>query len=593
MSTEQQPRTTSSVSRRNFLRLSGAGLGAAAAPSLLAACSSNDSTTSKATTAKGLEGVKPVQLGALDSGVRYPAGYVGPTARKIPRIHDGSKTFKIVVPQNAESIGDWNKNAFTKWFEERTGVKVEFEAVLTFNPDGSQDLTKINAMLASGDLPDAFLAIPFTTSQVSLYGQQGLFVAIDDYVQTYAPHTLQSFKDYPDWRPQLVAADHKLYQLKTLADCFHCRVSPARAYVNKKYVEAVGGAIPTTTDELRELLKLLKAKDPTPKHNIIPFAASVGNAIDRYIMSSFLYSPGGDRNGGWMRLNNDKLEFVADKDEWREALRFLRQLSDDGTFGREVFTMTNDALLAAGNQGRLGFVRGYSWAVFIDIAETGEQPWRDYVPVLPLKGPSGTQYASWDYYNYNGWSSLVITKKCSNPEVLVQWADAQMELEATLSAGLGPRDKGDWGWATAGQKGINGKQAIMYQKQYPPPANISWNNWSINYESNDSRLGLWVDPKNPTFEKDLYDASVGYKKYAQPKEFQLPPLLLDPASASQVADMAASIESHVTQSLAKFAVGEQDINSDGAWNSYVGAFKKIGLSNYLDLYQKAYDKRPK
>jgi len=587
---DQVPRAASGFSRRSFLQFAGAGLGAAATPGLLAACTTHHSATTGAP--HGIKGVKPLQLGAETRSILYPSGYVGPKARSVARIHDGSKTFRIVVPQNAEVIGDWNKNAFTKWLEARTGVKVEFDAILTNNPDGSQDLTKVNAMLASGDLPDAFLAIPFTTNEISVYGQQGVFIPLDDYIQTYAPQTRAAFTDYPDWRALTAASDNKLYQLKTLVDCFHCRISLARAFVNKKYVEAVGGVIPATTDDLRELLKLFKAKDPTPHHNIIPFAGSVFNTIDRYIMGSFLYNPGGDQNGGWLRLNNGKVEFVANTDEWRQALQFLRQLSDDGTIGTELFTMTDDALLAAGNQRRIGFARAYAWGLFIDVEYTGEQAWKDYVPVPPLKGPNGVQVAPWEYYNYNGGSSLIITKKCSNPEILVQWADAQMELEATLAGGLGPRSTGDFGWAKAGQKGMSGKQAIFYQTTYPPPVGKGWNSWSIGYQSNDFRLALAVDT-HPSFEPALYEASVPYKRLAEPKEWQLPPVLFDSASAAQIADMAVSISSHVTQSMAKFATGQTDINNNGAWNSYVDAFKKIGLSNYLSLYQKAYDARPR
>ena len=53
-------------------------------------------------------------------------------------------------------------------------------------------------MRLTEDLPDAFLGIPFTSAQLSLYGQQGLFVALDDYIETYSPMTKQAMADYPD-----------------------------------------------------------------------------------------------------------------------------------------------------------------------------------------------------------------------------------------------------------------------------------------------------------------------------------------------------------------------------------------------------------
>ena len=84
-------------------------------------------------------------------------------------------------------VGDWNNNTYTKWLEEKTGVKVQFDAVLVTSPDGSADLSKINAMIASGDLPDAFMAVGLTRDQIALYGQQGLFQALDGHIENAAP----------------------------------------------------------------------------------------------------------------------------------------------------------------------------------------------------------------------------------------------------------------------------------------------------------------------------------------------------------------------------------------------------------------------
>ena len=47
-------------------------------------------------------------------------------------------------------IGDWNDNDFTRWLEERTGVKVRFKRILATGSDGSIDLTKINACRRRG-----------------------------------------------------------------------------------------------------------------------------------------------------------------------------------------------------------------------------------------------------------------------------------------------------------------------------------------------------------------------------------------------------------------------------------------------------------
>ena len=580
------------ISRRDLVRAAGLGAGALAVPSVLTACSGGDDPGS-GESAKGIENVEPKQLGAETPGVIYADGYIGPRASAKEKFGDGSTTFKVVVPQDAQVVGDWNKNnKMTQWMEERTGVKVEFVSVLTTASDGSTDMTKINAMLASGELPDAFMSLPFSSDQVSLYGQQGIFIALDDYIQTYAPEMRRMVAEYPDFKLLNTATDGKQYQFSGINDCYHCRCGSGRAWINTEYLEKVGAKMPTTTEELRSVLKAFKDNDPTPKKNIIPFASTVGDQVDQYIMNAFLYNPGGGINGGWLALADGKVELVAIKPEWREALRFLRQLFDDGTVTRQTFTMTADTLLQVGNQGRVGFVRiWFTGGSVADIKYEEGALWRKYAIVPPLKGPAGFQNAKWDYYGYRT-GGLLITNKCAQPEILVQWADAQMELEAIMRGYAGEK-KGNWDWSKEGTKGINDKQALYNVSVSPAPKSTSWLQYSVMYRSNDFRLGQEIDPKVPNFEAGLYQASTEYEPFAEPQDQQLPPLIFDESTAAAKADTAASIYQQVRQKIAQFAVGELDINDDNAWNDYVKSFDAMGLSNYLDIYQQAYDKAPK
>ena len=113
-------------------------------------------------------------------------------------------------------------NAFSKFLEEKTGVKVKYETV----PMGADGQPKLNAMITSGDLPDAFMTGPmwmggFTRSQIWAYGQQGMFLALDELVDQYAPEMLDMFKQYPDVRKSMTAPDGKMYMLPAVNQCYH------------------------------------------------------------------------------------------------------------------------------------------------------------------------------------------------------------------------------------------------------------------------------------------------------------------------------------------------------------------------------------
>jgi putative aldouronate transport system substrate-binding protein len=575
------------ISRRRLLTWA-AGIGAVSIPGVLAGCDSGGSQAGPE--GPDLSGVDPVELGADLEGPLYKEGYVGPRAREHSAFGDGETVFRVVVPQDATIVGDWNDNEATRWFEEATGVKVEFQSVLITGADGSTDLTKINAMLSGGDLPDAFMGIPFTVAQIALYGQQGVFQPLDDLIEVYAPETRQAMSDYPDLRSLRVGTDDTLYTMLGVNDCYHCSSSPGRAWINQDHLDEIGAEMPTTTDQLREVLLELQALSPGGS-DFIPFASGSTDYLDNYFMQSFLYSPPGDQNGGWLRLNSGSVELTPTLPEWREALRYLRRLNLDGLLTATNFSMTGEEMQAAGNNGRIGFARTYWWGSFFNpVTLDADAPWRRYVPVPPLEGPEGVRYAQWNHYAY-ATAGLQVTRSCEQPEVMVQWSDFQMNLEAVMRAYDGNKDD-NWFYSESGATAIDGEQALFRDVQWPAPEGQSWNQYATMYRSLDFRGGQEVDPDAPTYEAGLYAAGQMYQEFAEPQEMQLPPLVIGDAESAQVADTATSINQHVRTHMSQFSLGQKDIDDDADWQEYVDTFDAMNVPAYLDIFQKAYDSRP-
>jgi len=580
------------MNRRQLLAL-GATSGVAAGLGLTTAgCSSNE----QADGPKGL-GPKGVNMtpGTPTAGVHYPDKYVGPRATlKKPFAKADTTTFKVVVPNDVTTVGAWNKNKFSAWLKKRTGLNVEY---LTVEIDGG-DMTKVNAMIGSGDLPDAFLNIPFTLDQISLYGSQGIFVALEDYLARTI-ELKRATADYPDLATLSKSTDGHTYVFPALNDCRQCCAIGGRAWVNRRFLDAVGMDSPTTTAELRTLLRAFKSKNPTGKGDAIPFVAGTSSPIDVFFMNAFLYNPGMP----WLRLDNGKVDFVASKDEWREGLRYLHSLNSDGTVTQDTFTMTDQALQKLGDNpghARIGVARCHFWGSFMTVDPKPDARWHDYVPIKALAGPAQVRNFAWNYYQpYSAGvlSQLVITKKCSQPEMLVMWADYQMELEAIMRSAWGEPGK-DWSWSPAGAKDLAGTQATWKQSvggsEASVPAGTGWNQHGVLYRSSDFRLGEQADHNNPPFAAVLDDATVkSYQPYAVNKEWQLPPLIFDQSAAARNADILTSVTNEVQNALAEFTLGKRNIDSDSAWASYTGALKKMGINELISNYQKAYDGRPR
>lgn len=577
------------LDRRNLLKAAGAGLGAAALGGVVG-CSPGGGSGGSGPT---IDPADRVELSEPLPEVLYPEPYIGPRAYDRKPFGDGEQTFRVVVPTDATAVGDWNSNDFSAWLEERTGVKIQYQAVNIAAPDGSQDLSKINAMLASGDLPDAFLGVGFTEAQIALYGQQGIFTDLTELVQAYAPIERQALDEIDTLKQVITAQDGKIYQFASVNDCYHCRTWSNKTYINTKYLDAIGASMPKTTDDFRQVLRELKEQNPSGHDDFIPFLSAEDESKDVWFVNPFTYNPGAP----WLRLNDGTVEFVANTDGWRQGMALMRSLYDDGTLTKQSFSIDYTEMGKLGDRGLIGVARAGYWGSFLTIEYSDDALWYDYEPVPPLTGPDGHSVATTNHYVEPHYR-FVITSACEHPETLVQWADYQMDLEAIMHGYYDTAsNQGEkWDWAEEGEKGIDGRQAIWKmlpsKTQEDAPPGASWNQLSMMYRSLDFRNGQYVDPKRPNFEARLFEASQVYQDAGEPIEQQLPPLLFDEATTAEVSDLQTTLENHVNQSMAKFSTGDLDINDDAVWNSYRDKLDQMGLSQFVELHQQSYDERP-
>jgi len=60
-------------------------------------------------------------------------------------------------------------------------------------------------------------------------------------------------------------------------------------------------------------------------------------------------------------------------------------------------------------------------------------------------------------------------------------------------------------------------------------------------------------------------------------------------TGASAGEIATTITNHVNASTAQFITGGMDPNDDGAWNDYVGTLDAMGLTQYLEVQQAAYE----
>lgn len=502
-------------------------------------------------------------------------------------IVEESTTLNIMVTDNV-SVEDFATNEFTKWYEEKTKVHIDW-SILPAN--GADE--KLNLVLAGQDYPDVFMDCPIDTTQVMNYGKQGIFIPLNDYIEKYGVEVKKLFNDMEYVKNLLTFPDGKIYSMPYVNQCYHCSMAQ-KMWIYKPWLEKLNLDMPTTTDDFYEVLKVFHDKDPNGngKKDEVPLAGANNgwfSEIDGFLMCPFVYNDGRNR----MIIKDGNLDVTFNKPEWKEGLKYMHKLYKEGLMAPESFTQDADQLKQMGENPDtvvLGAAPGGHTGVFTQFyGESGR--WLEYEAIPPLKGPNG--YSSCYYNPFGvGVTSFIVTKKCEIPEVAVRWADGMYDRETTLRSVFGRLDE-EWGWAGDEEIGINGKKAI-YKTLKPwteGVQNVCWMQSGPSLRTNELRLGEVANPDEP-LETILYkETNEKYDPHKPNINSIVPPLAFTEEQANEIADFKKTINDYVNEMLARFVTGDADIDKD--WDSYLKELENMNLKRYIDLSQEAYDAKYK
>lgn len=516
-------------------------------------------------------------------------------------------TVNIMVPQ-PPCVEDFNTNGFSKFMEQKTGIKVNWIMV----PEQAAK-EKLALTLASGDLPDAFFGFERVLgfAEETTYGvEEKLFMPLNKfYSDGTLPNLSKALQDFPGAVGFMTLTDGNIYSLPRLEVCYHC-TNAAKLFVYKPFLDKLGLKVPETTEEFYNTLVALRDKDPNDngKKDEIPLAGSIigwNDQVERFLINSFIYcdldtniSANYEANAGYF-MNGKKIDTAVNKAAYRDALKYINRLYKEGLIYNGSFTQDSSQLtqlVESAAQPVVGFVAGGWRGQFSSLS--GER-FLHFQAIAPLKGPRGVREAV-NFLPTPATGALVLSAKTPYAEAILRYFDYMYSTEGTLKQKYG--NEGDaWEWASASDVGLDGKKAIW--KQLKPwndkdPQNVTFIEGHTIGETAAFRLGQAADltgeyyaPKN--LEKVLYDETHDlYKPYADVKK-EVPPLKYTADESEKFSTIKQELANYIRQSAVKFMVGTLDINSDKDWDAYIKNLDKLQLSAVLANMQGAYDRQYK
>ncbi|MBV7329213.1 extracellular solute-binding protein [Chloroflexi bacterium TSY] len=492
-------------------------------------------------------------------------------------------TLNVLIRGHA-IVEDFETNYFTNWYEERTGVRIEFDIA----PPGTEQ-EKLNLVLASGDLPDIIVGFGVNASTQSIYGAQGVFLPLNDLIEEKGVHIHDVFEGSPLVEDLITSPDGNIYGLPHVNECYHCFYSQ-RAWINQTWLDNLGLTMPQTTEDFFTVLTAFKEQDPNGngKADEIPLAAATtgwNTNLDGFLMNPFIFSEQFNNNR-YLILENGQISSIVDQEGWRDGLAYLKRLYDAGLFGEESFTQEHTQIrqLVENEEAPLvGAIIAGAPPVYASIA--GER-WHEYASLPPLEGPTGLRQAPYNPYGVRS-GDCVISATTAYPEVAFRWCDGLYEREVTLHSVFG-RIGEEWNFAEAGSIGLNGEPAIWERyTTFNEPQNYHWAQIGPSYRPNHLRLGE-KQRGSDDLEVVLYRiTNENMEPYGRPVEETIPPLVFSEEQSIELSELQLSITDYLSESAAQFVLGQVDLDAD--WGTYVDTLNTLGLQRMVQIYQEAYD----
>lgn len=140
--------------------------------------------------------------------------------------------------------------------------------------------------MASGDLPDAIFNADYSDYELLKLAKDGAIVPLNDLIENNMPNFKKVLEEAPEYKSMITAPDGNIYAFPWIEELGsgkeRIQAVDSMPWINVEWLKKLGLDMPTTTEELKEVLIAFKTKDPN------------GNGKADEIPLSFINKPGAE-----------------------------------------------------------------------------------------------------------------------------------------------------------------------------------------------------------------------------------------------------------------------------------------------------------
>lgn len=479
-------------------------------------------------------------------------------------------TFRIATVRWTDSwLVDFFEQGMWAELEEKHNVNIEWD--IYYYSDWAEQKS---LLLGSGDLPDAFWG-SISLTDTDMAQNKGSLIELTELINKNMPNLTKIFEEYPEMKAAATDRNGEIYSLvKKLP------LRPVIAnnmFINKEWLDNLNLEMPTTYEELQVVLQAFKNQDadgdgdPT---NEYPFTqeATLGNDLRNLLLP---FGTMVSRAGNYIGLNKaGEPVFMPVEDNYKEAVNWANGLYTAGLLDQEIFTQ-DKSMLAAKTQAEGGSLTGlaYAWTVGARVEANAPQ----FAVVPAIAGPGGVCYAESDpsFLDISN-RSLIITDRCENPGLLLQWADDFYTDIISLQTYYGLlgdqiQDNGD------------GTYSILEPTDGTSMDTAAWSNSTRDFGPKFMTPEFQEKVILPTTQGDGLKLADDINMEYATKTF--PVCQYTDEQLAQLSTLTTDIYAYAESQYAHWVV---DGGIDEEWDGYIEQINAMGLQEVIEIHKDAY-----
>ena len=466
-----------------------------------------------------------------------------------------------------ESNHVWSDNGFFQRMETRTGLTFTYEEYTSMEKwQEAKD-----EMFSSGNLPDVLFKAALSLDEQIDYSDAGFLIDLLPLLQDNAPNLWALLEAHPDWLKAITLPNGKVAALPAIS-----LLSMQNAmWINQTWLDNLKLDAPTDWDSLVKVLKAFQTKDPNQngKQDEIPLSF-LGPWDLKFLSHAF----GMNANDYNIYVDDaGQVRFLADHENFVDFVKALVDLYEQGLLDPDGFT-TADALRSVTDDSAT-----ITYGMFF-----GPNPFSLFTVTL------GEQFTLLNPLEYNGTQvyrdlfgpittgTFAITSACEDPAELLSWVDVLYSQDGAIEAMAGLEGENyiwneDGTWKYSVDLETNSSY-VLYDLSVYDTGNMPWLSPVDFYAAYDSQ--------------SLYqttEALLNLQQYVQspfPYYYVLTKEQRDTLDPLQFA-----LGTYVDESIAKFILGELDINSAADVAAFYAGLSDRGLQEFLSFWQEIYDQQ--